>query len=157
MRFSCSCLLVALVVVAPYATTAFTTPRPAHLASTSFGSRQKGVVATTTTARRMGMFEDFLSGRDTETRSVANAAYLQTLAARVDKINALEGTVEDLGDDELTAKTAEFQTRLRQGEDLNGPLLEEAFAVVREAAWCVPRHGRLVGWSCGHICRRIVV
>ena len=83
----------------------------------------------------MGMFEDFLSGRDQDKRSAANDKYLQALAKRVDGINALEATIEDLGDDELTAKTAEFQKRLQGGEDLNGPLLEEAFAVVREAAW----------------------
>ena len=83
------------------------------------------------------MFEDFLSGRDTEKRSKANSQYLETLAKRVDKINALEPSIEDLGDDELTAKTVEFQKRLADGEDLNGPLLEEVFAVVREAAWYV--------------------
>ena len=88
----------------------------------------------------MGMFEDFLSGRDAETRTKANEAYLKTLAQRVDKINALEATIEELGDDELVAKTAEFKQRLAEkGEDLNGPLLEEAFAVVREAAWYVYR------------------
>jgi preprotein translocase subunit SecA len=57
------------------------------------------------------------------------------LQKRVDRINGLESTVEDLGDDELQAKTQEFRKRLAGGEDLNGPLLEEAFAVVREAAW----------------------
>ena len=36
---------------------------------------------------------------------------------------------------ELAAKTDEFRQRLKNGEDVNGPLLEEAFAVVREAAW----------------------
>ncbi len=40
-----------------------------------------------------------------------------------------------MGDDELQAKTTEFKERLAKGEDINGPLLEEAFAVVREAAW----------------------
>ena len=83
----------------------------------------------------MGMFEDFLSGRDAERRSADNTKYLQSLANRVDQINALEPKIEDLGDDELTAKTTDFQQRLAKGEDLNGPLLEEAFAVVREAAW----------------------
>jgi preprotein translocase subunit SecA len=51
------------------------------------------------------------------------------------KINALESTIEELGDDELRRKTEEFRVRLVKGEDINGPLLEEAFAVVREAAW----------------------
>jgi preprotein translocase subunit SecA len=83
----------------------------------------------------MGMFEDFLSGQDANKRSKGNEAYLQQLASRVDRINLLEPTVEDLGDDELESKTAEFKERLTAGEDLNGALLEEAFAVVREAAW----------------------
>lgn len=141
MRFSLSCLLVALAVV-PYTTTAFTTPRPAWLARSPAAVRPTGtgggaMTTESTTARRMGMFEDFLSNRDAEQRSKANSRYLETLAERVDEINALETTVEDLGDDELTAKTAEFRRRLADGEDLNGSLLEEAFAVVREAAWCV--------------------
>jgi preprotein translocase subunit SecA len=29
----------------------------------------------------------------------------------------------------------EFRERLKKGEDINGKILEEAFAVVREAAW----------------------
>ena len=46
--------------------------------------------------------------------------------------------IEDLGDDELEQKTIEFKHRVQQkGESINGPLLEEAFAVVREAAWYV--------------------
>jgi hypothetical protein len=84
---------------------------------------------------RMGKFEDFLSGQDANKRSKGNEAYLQQLASRVDRINLLEPTVEDLGDDELESKTAEFKERLTAGEDLNGALLEEAFAIVREAAW----------------------
>ena len=92
------------------------------------------------------MFEDFLSGRDAEKRSQENSKYLATLAARVDKINALEPIVEDLGDDELQAKTAEFKQRLAAGEDLNGPLLEEAFVVVREAAWYVVEQQMQYNW-----------
>jgi preprotein translocase subunit SecA len=85
----------------------------------------------------MGAFEDFLSGADASKRSKDNQAYIQSLGARVDRINALEATIEDLDDDELQAKTREFRARLAQGEEMNGPLLEEAFAVVREAAWYV--------------------
>ena len=85
----------------------------------------------------MGMFDDFLANTNQEARNKANDAYLKGLASRVDRINAFEPTIEDLGDDELTAKTQAFRKRLADGEDLNGPLLEEAFAVVREAAWYV--------------------
>jgi len=55
----------------------------------------------------------------------------------VERINALESSVEELGDEEVLAKTAEFRRRLADGEDPSGPLLEEAFALVREAAWRV--------------------
>jgi SecA DEAD-like domain len=89
------------------------------------------------TRLRMGIMEDFLAGSDKSKRDADNAQYLATLQQRVDRINAMESTIEDLGDDELEAKTREFQRRLQNGEDINGPLLEEAFAVVREAAWYV--------------------
>lgn len=90
------------------------------------------------TILHMGMFEDFLSGQDKSARSQENVAYLKQLQVRVERINALEPSIEDLGDDELVAKTQEFRERLAQGgEDMNGKLLEEAFAVVREASWCV--------------------
>lgn len=87
------------------------------------------------TKLRMGVMEDFLSGADKSKRESDNAQYLATLQQRVERINAMEGEIEDLGDDKLTAKSAEFQQRLKDGEDINGKLLEEAFAVVREAAW----------------------
>lgn len=85
----------------------------------------------------MGFVEDFMTGKDDETRRADNVGYLASMQGRVTKINDLEATVEELGDDEMVAKTAEFQKRLAGGEDVNGPLLEEAFAVVREAAWRV--------------------
>lgn len=90
---------------------------------------------TGNTALSMGVMEDFVAGSDEKTRKTGNDKYLAELQKRVDGINALEPTIEDLGDDELQAKTAELKARLKQGEDINGPLLEEAFAVVREAAW----------------------
>ncbi len=85
----------------------------------------------------MGVLEDFLAGTDKETRKKENELYLQELNKRVSRINDLEPTIEDLDDDELIAKTEEFRKRLADGEDINGPILEEAFAVVREAAWYV--------------------
>lgn len=86
---------------------------------------------------RMGMFDDMVDSADDKTRASANKGYLEGLQKRVERINALEPTVEELGDDEMQAKTKEFKDRLAKGEDINGPLLEEAFAVVREAAWRV--------------------
>jgi preprotein translocase subunit SecA len=55
--------------------------------------------------------------------------YLQKVKA----INALEPTMEALTDTEVAAKTAEFKSRLENGESLD-KLLPEAFAVVREAS-----------------------
>jgi preprotein translocase subunit SecA len=62
-----------------------------------------------------------------------NTRLLKRLQADVDRINALEPAVSALSDADLRAKTAEFKTRVSQGEPLEA-LLPEAFAVVREAA-----------------------
>ena len=85
----------------------------------------------------MGIMETFLSGQDSATRDKDNKKYLEELQVRVGRINALESDIEALDDDELASKTQEFRRRLSSGEDLNGKLLDEAFAVVREAAWYV--------------------
>ncbi len=63
----------------------------------------------------------------------ANDRFVKTLRKPVEQINALEPQMEQLGDAELAAKTAEFRQRLEQGAKLDD-LLVEAFAVVREAA-----------------------
>lgn len=55
------------------------------------------------------------------------------LRKRVDAINALEDQISPLDDAALKAKTDEFRSRLANGETLDD-ILEEAFAVVREAA-----------------------
>ena len=55
--------------------------------------------------------------------------YLQKVKA----INALEPAMEKLSDAELAGRTAEFKTRLANGESLDA-LLPEAFATVREAS-----------------------
>ena len=54
----------------------------------------------------------------------------------VDRIEALEGRMQSLTDEELRAKTAEFKERYAHGESLDD-MLPEAFAAVREAAWRV--------------------
>lgn len=84
-----------------------------------------------------GALEDFMAGTDSDKRKAENEKYLENLKKRVEKINALEEDIEELSDDELVAKTAEFRKRLAGGEDINGPIVEEAFACVREAAWRV--------------------
>ena len=81
------------------------------------------------------VIDQFVAGRDEKTRKKETEIYLAEVQKRVDRVNELEATFEDLDDDELRAKTNEFKVRLAKGEDINGPILEEAFAVVREAAW----------------------
>ena len=49
------------------------------------------------------------------------------------EVNAYEGAISALSDQQLRAKTDEFKARLNDGEDLDD-ILPEAFAVVREAA-----------------------
>ncbi|MDD6069879.1 MAG: preprotein translocase subunit SecA [Clostridiales bacterium] len=51
----------------------------------------------------------------------------------VEKIEALDESMQALSDEELKAKTGKFKKRLAEGETLDD-LLVEAFAVVREAA-----------------------
>ncbi|PSW04615.1 preprotein translocase subunit SecA [Photobacterium lipolyticum] len=62
-----------------------------------------------------------------------NDRTLRRLRKVVDEINKLEPQFENLQDEELKAKTAEFRERLDQGETLD-QLLPEAFATVREAS-----------------------
>lgn len=61
---------------------------------------------------------------------------LKKLQPTIDEINALEPQIKELSDDQLKAKTDEFRARLEKGETLDD-ILNEAFAVCREAAWRV--------------------
>jgi preprotein translocase subunit SecA len=61
-----------------------------------------------------------------------NQRQVKRMLPRVQAINALEPEIQKLSDAELAAKTVEFKERLTQGASLDD-LLEEAFAVVREA------------------------
>jgi preprotein translocase subunit SecA len=63
----------------------------------------------------------------------ANAKEVKRLEPLVREINELEDRVAELTDDELREMTAEFRSRLEEGETLDD-LLPEAFACVREAA-----------------------
>src|SRR5688572_23039593 len=58
---------------------------------------------------------------------------IKRLRPRVARINDLEPKMKALSDEELRAKTAEFKQKLDQGASLDS-ILEEAFAVVREAS-----------------------
>lgn len=60
------------------------------------------------------------------------AAYMK----RVDRINKMEDAIELLDDEELAGKTEELRRVVREkGREGEEEVLEEAFAVVREAAW----------------------
>jgi len=87
-----------------------------------------------------GLLDDVITGSKTFTVSdlkKKNESYLLELQKRVKRINAMENEMEELSDEELQAKTLEFRSRLAKGEDINGVILEESFAVVREASWRV--------------------
>ncbi len=62
-----------------------------------------------------------------------NDRILKTIQPTVERINALESSMQALTDAELQGKTQEFRQRLDKGETLD-ELLPEAFAVVREAS-----------------------
>lgn len=62
-----------------------------------------------------------------------NKKELQRLREIVEVINSWEPEVAKLSDEQLQGKTAEFRSRLANGESLDD-LLPEAFAVVRETA-----------------------
>ncbi|HEU5424116.1 MAG TPA: preprotein translocase subunit SecA [Nitrolancea sp.] len=62
-----------------------------------------------------------------------NQRVLNDLRETVAEINALEPEFQQLSDDKLRGKTAEFKGRLANGETLDD-ILPEAFAAVREAA-----------------------
>ncbi|MEO8083821.1 MAG: preprotein translocase subunit SecA [Ardenticatenales bacterium] len=62
-----------------------------------------------------------------------NAKTVKRIQPIVREVNALEKDFEQLTDEALREKTAEFRARLEDGEDLD-ELLPEAFAAVREAS-----------------------
>ncbi|MEE3266117.1 MAG: hypothetical protein VX221_04995, partial [SAR324 cluster bacterium] len=62
-----------------------------------------------------------------------NTKTLKSYQKVVDKINAHEGEVKALADEDFPVKTTEFQARLKADEALDD-LIPEAFALVREAS-----------------------
>jgi preprotein translocase subunit SecA len=63
-----------------------------------------------------------------------NEREVKRMRPRVAAINELEPAMRQLSDIDLAAKTIEFKERLSQGAPLDS-VLNEAFAVVREAGW----------------------
>ncbi len=64
--------------------------------------------------------------------SAGEGKQLKKYQATVDKVNALEPSMQALSDEELRALTAAFRERSHNGEPLES-ILPEAFAAVREA------------------------
>src|ERR1700759_3160416 len=62
----------------------------------------------------------------------SNDRRIRTYRARVDAINALEKEVQQLSDEALRARTAQFKKQLADGASLDD-ILVPAFATVREA------------------------
>ncbi|MGZ5127996.1 MAG: preprotein translocase subunit SecA [Actinomycetota bacterium] len=65
--------------------------------------------------------------------NIGEGRKLKNLESIAQLVNTFEPEIEDLSDDELRGKTAEFTERAGNGETLDD-LLPEAFAVVREGA-----------------------
>ncbi|PWA12617.1 preprotein translocase subunit SecA [Pueribacillus theae] len=63
----------------------------------------------------------------------ANDRQISRLQKKVEKIEAYAPRMENLSDEELRNRTEEYKSRVAKGESLDD-FLEEAFAVVREAA-----------------------
>ncbi len=75
------------------------------------------------------MFQSILS----KILGTKNEREMKRLGPAVVRIGELEPRIRPLSDADLVAKTAEFRTRVGNGEPLDD-ILPEAFAVVREAA-----------------------
>ncbi len=76
----------------------------------------------------MGLFDKFFG--------TYSERELKKISSLVDKVLALDESIQRLSDDELKEKTQEFKKRYNNGTTLD-ELLPEAFAVIREASWRV--------------------
>jgi preprotein translocase subunit SecA len=65
--------------------------------------------------------------------SIGEGKQLKSFEAIVERVGALESSIQKLSDEEMVAQTAAFRERFDQGED-SDDLLPEAFATVREAS-----------------------
>ena len=84
-------------------------------------------------ARRLLIFSLSSMSFLTQIFGSRNQRLLKKLQKNVRDINALEPALEKLSDEELKAKTPEFQARLASGATTDD-ILVEAFAVCREAS-----------------------
>ena len=70
-------------------------PRPSFLHRNALDRARTTPASSSSPALSMGFVEEFMSGRDNETRRLANEEYLAGLRERVAWINALEEAVEE--------------------------------------------------------------
>ena len=63
-----------------------------------------------------------------------NERQIKRMQPIVEKINALESSIQSLSDEQIAQKTIAFKAQLAQGKSLDD-ILPEAFAVVREAGY----------------------
>ncbi len=84
--------------------------------------------STTPQVKKVGFFKKIKSVFDDEKRE------LKETGALADKIIALEGEYASYSDEQLKAKTVEFQEAIASGKKLDD-ILVPAFATAREAAW----------------------
>ena len=157
MRTALGCVVLAATLAGP--ATAFFAPAgpPAGLRAALRGSVSLGLrgaqPAPRTRAKgaalakmQMGLFDTIKKavGGEKEMETVVfgvgdeeNMKLVDGYMRRVEgKINVQEDALEALSDAELAGKTAEFRARLANGES-EDDILDDAFAVVREAAWRV--------------------
>lgn len=99
------------------------------------GPRATAVAPLRRVALRMGLLDGLASG-GAKAREPEASPIIERCRERAARVNALESTIETLTDAQLRAKTREFRQRLADGATRDS-ILEEAFAVVREAAWRV--------------------
>ncbi|KAJ1424231.1 SecA DEAD-like protein, partial [Ochromonadaceae sp. CCMP2298] len=89
---------------------------------------------------KMGLLDSFkkiVGGVDAiEALAAENDKALKGYMQRVEQVNALEESYEQLSDEALRSKTQELRARVQAGESLESVQVE-AFAAVREGAWRV--------------------
>ena len=157
MRTALGCVVLAATLAGP--ATAFFAPAgpPAGLRAALRGSVSLGLRgaqrAPRTRAKGAALAKMQMGLFDTIKKAVAGEKEMETVVfgvgdeenmklvdgymRRVEaKINVQEDALEALSDAELAGKTAEFRARLANGES-EDDILDDAFAVVREAAWRV--------------------
>ena len=133
---------------APAGRRAILRPQPLGLRAPSSRARPGVRKAAHSAAElKMGLFDTLkksvgLADKEMETvvfgvGDAANQRLVQDYLARVEtKINPKEDALEKVSDAELKGMTAKLRARLAAGESEND-ILDDAFAVVREAAWRV--------------------